>query len=245
MPGTKLRTWRERQGNLYEANQGRAKLYPGNEADPQDMWALFYDDSATALTLKVHDDSADTNSESATIATVSTSQAEGASHHPFDAALRPSDGHLIVAVWTELDSATGDFRVFDLDGTASIVEKTALATDTDDSYHPAVYIDPSGAIYVAYIGKLDGSETLGTTVGVYYRKSTDGGTTWGAETLYSTGPGFYRGAWTPAGGPRFLVGWRDATASDLLTNFDNSIAHVIPGVVASYANFPKHVLRRG
>ena len=149
---------------------------------------------------------------------------------PFDAAVRPSDGHLVVAVWTERDTATADFRVFDINGTGSITEKTALATDKDDSYHPSVYIDPGNNIYVAYMGKLDGSETLDTTVGVYYRKSTDGGTTWGAETAYSDGTGNWRGTWVALNGPRFLVAWYVNATADYLTNVTNSVAYTAASV---------------
>lgn len=42
-----------------EATGDWAVLYPGNEADDQDCWLLYFDASTDELTLKMHDDSAD------------------------------------------------------------------------------------------------------------------------------------------------------------------------------------------
>ena len=218
-------TWGVRT-NLVEATLDRLLMFPGNAADSQDMWALYLDASADSITLKVHDDSADTNSESAEIAPCIDNTTIGTGQNPFSGAIRHSDGHLITAIWTELDSATGDFRVFDINGAASITEKTAIATDIDDCYYPSVLVNNvNDDIYVAYVGKRDGSETLGTTTGVYYVKSTDGGANWSAgDTAYSAGADDWFQTWAPLNGPRFAVAWRDTVSQALLSNFDNSIS---------------------
>lgn len=218
-------TWGVRT-NMMEATVDRAMMFPGNEADNQDMWAIFLDASADAITLKVHDDSANTNSESTTIATVADSATDGNGQQPWGAAMRHTDNHLILALCTELDTATGDFRVFDINGTGSITEKTAIATNIDDIYYPSVFVDDAANIYVAYIGKRDGSEVLGTTAGVYYTRSTDGGANWtSGDTAYSTGTADWRQTWCAPNGPRFSVVWRDTSSQELLTNFDNSLAY--------------------
>lgn len=216
-------TWGVRT-NLVEIVGDWAQLFPGNEGDTQDICALYLDVSADELTLKVHDDSADTNSESAAIATVVENTTDFTAQYPFAGSVRASDGHLIAAVVTELDTATADFRVFDINGTGSIVEKTAIATNIDDIYYPSVFIDPiNSSLHVAYIGKRDGSETLATTAAVYYTKSTDGGTSWSAgDTAYSAAGSDYRQTWAPLTGQRFLVLYRDLSSGNIFTNTDNS-----------------------
>jgi hypothetical protein len=212
--------------NLHEvAANDFAMLFPGNYADANDIDCLYYDHSATAWTLKTHDDSADTNAESSTIATVTALSSDGTSQYPFSGAIRHSDGHLIAVVVTERDPAgvTADIRVFDINGSGSITELTAIATNIDDCYHATVYIDNNtDDIYVCYTGKRDGSETLGTTVGIYYTKSTDGGTTWSAgDTAYSAGTGNYVQTYQDPGGNRFGPLFRNGAV--LTYNFDNSL----------------------
>jgi hypothetical protein len=214
--------------NPIEAASDWAMLFPGNESDNQDVWMLYLDASADELSLKVHADAADSNAEAAIMPVIeNTTNLTG--QYPFSGSVRHSDGHLIVAAWSARDSATGDFRTFDITSAAAITELTALATDKDDSYYPGVHIDQStNAIYVAYIGKLDGSETLDSAAGVYYAKSTDGGTTWIKDLPYSAAVSDWRNLWTPPSGPRFAVAWRDISAVDLVTNVDNSIAGADP-----------------
>lgn len=210
---------------LVEALNDQCYLFPGNAADANDCWALYHDASTDELTLKVHDDSADTNSESAVIATMVDNTDVSAGRYGFDGAIRHSDGHLIAAVVTERDTATADFRVFDINGTGSIVEKTAIATNIDDLYYPQVYITTAGHIYIAYVGKRDGSETLDTSAGVYYVLSTDGGATWSAgDTAYSAAVSDWRHAMCAPNGPKFYVAWIDISmALGIIGNADNAV----------------------
>jgi len=219
-------------GNMAEASADLMIMYPGNEADNQDMWMLYLDTSANELTLKVLDDSAGTVSESAAIATVIEYAVDYRAQHQFGGSIRPSDGHLIAAVFTDRDTATTDFRVFDINGTASIVEKTALATDKDDCYFAYVYINDAGAIYVAYLGKLDGSETQETNWFAYYAVSTDGGATWNSNNPYSATGSDWEQAWCPLNGPRFMITWRDFSSNALLTNVDNAVNRGAPTVAS-------------
>ncbi|KXK09250.1 MAG: Glycyl-glycine endopeptidase LytM precursor [Microgenomates bacterium OLB23] len=55
---------------IIEATVDQSLVFPGNEADNQDMWLLYHDASTNELTLKVHDDSANSTSESANIVTL-------------------------------------------------------------------------------------------------------------------------------------------------------------------------------
>jgi hypothetical protein len=200
--------------NPIEAIGDFAFLFPGNESDANDAWLLYFDSSTTELTLKVHDDSADTNSESSVIAVTAASGNDLRRWH-VGGSIRHSDGHLICTTTTAYDLGSNDHRVLDVNGSGSITELTAILSNTDDHYLTAVFIDQTtNDIYVAYLGKKDGSESLGTAVTVYYTKSTDGGASWSAgDTAYMEGAADNL-TWicTPLMGPRFYVSWiRDST----------------------------------
>jgi hypothetical protein len=231
--GTETFTFRSTDGgasfsartNFVEANIDWFEVYPGNAADNQDMTIVYFDASVNEMTVKDYDDSANSYTESSSFATVVENTTDNTGQYPFTGAVRKSDRHVLVALVTERDAATGDFRTFDIDGSASIVEKGALATDKDDVYYPSMTVDDANDdVYVWYSGKRDGSETLGTTVGVYYSKSTDDMATWSAgDTAYSAGTGNYLQTWAPLTGRRGIAMWRQST-STLLTNADNSVA---------------------
>jgi len=211
-------------GTFVEASLDKCMLYPAsNTGDNNDIWAVYQDASADELTLKMWDSSAAGAVESAVIMpqvedTVNL-QGEG-----FSASVRHSDGHLIVAGVSERDTATADHRVFDINGTGSITELTAITTDIDDHYYPAVFIDQdTDFIFVAYNGKRDGSEGLSSASKVYYTKSENDGTTWSAgDTAYmEDAAAVVFQVWAPLMGPRFYAGWRISTT--LLGGFTNSL----------------------
>lgn len=217
-------TWASRT-NLIEATLDLALVFPGNEADPQDAWILYHDDSTQEFTVKVHDDSANTNSESGSLATIVPGITDLTGQHHWTGAIRHSDGHLLVALWTERDSANGDFRCWDIsgNGVGQTVEKTVLALNKDDSYYPSMFIDQrNNIVYVAYVGKSDGLETLDTTASVYTAKSSDGMVTWTMDTVYSATGSDWRGCWTPLSGQRLIAVWQDISSLALMTNNDNA-----------------------
>jgi hypothetical protein len=175
---------------------------------------LYLDVSTNELTLKVHDDSADTTAESAVIASVTSQGGDGTAPYPFSGAIRHSDGHLIATWITAYDPTAATHGVADINGTASITAKTAIASGVDDHYWPALFIDQNtDDIYVGYGGKRDGSEVLGTSMNTWYTKSEDGGTTWTAgDTAYSeTAATLTRQVRSTYMGDRFLLFWFDGT----------------------------------
>lgn len=208
-----------------EATLDTCKMYPASgTGDNNDCWAIYYDASATALTLKLWDSSAATATESATIQTHTDGATDLTGQFGFDASVRHSDGHLIMATLTQRDVAASAHQVYDITDTSTITTKTAIQASTDDHYYPQVFIDQNtDAIYVSYNGKRDGSEVMDTTTKVYYTKSTDGGSTWSAgDTAYMEGAaGVVQQVWNPISGPRFYVGWRVGTT--LLGNAVNSV----------------------
>lgn len=197
-------------------------LFPGNVADPQDMWLIYWDNSANEISIKVYDDSLDSWAETS----IATSMSQGTTVDlvmAMNGAVRKSDGHIILAAWNGHSAPTADLRVWDVNGSASIVEKTVVITDTDQAAGIAVFINQvSNDIYLTYIR---GTTYPGTTK-VFYRVSTDGGATWSGETAYSEAAEESHGAvWSDMGtnNGRFEPMWWKAT-SNTLVNKVNSIA---------------------
>lgn len=212
-------------GTFVEATLDTCALFPASgTGDNNDMWAVYYDASATALTLKLWDSSAATAVESSTIQTHTDGSTDLTGQFGFSASVRHSDGHLILAAVSLRDNASSVHNVYDITDTSTITTKGNITTNIDDHYYPQVFIDQAtNDIYVAYNGKRDGTEVLDTTTKVYYTKSTDGGTTWSAgDTAYMEGAaGVVQQVWAPLMGQRFYVGWRVGTT--LLGNKVNSV----------------------
>jgi hypothetical protein len=203
--------------------------FPGNldgsTGDDNDLYTVYHNATADDLTERGWDSSA------ASIATpgsaLDTNTIENTTdltgQRGYDAAIRHSDGHIIVVSFTERDTITADCKVWDVIVIGARTAKTNITTDIDDIYYPVVFIDQNtNRIYVAYNGKKDGSEVLGTTTKIYYVYSDDGGTTWSAEQPYqegATAAAFQ--VWAPLSGPRFYVGWRVGTT--LVGNAVNSV----------------------
>ena len=223
--------WGSLSPTFVEATLDEAMLFPAsNTGDSFDCWAIYHDTSANALTLKMWDSSAVSPVESATIQTFLENVTDLTGQFGFSGSIRHSDGHLIMSAVSERDTATADHQAWDINGTGSITALTAITTNIDDHYYPQVFIDQlTDDIYVAFNGLRAGTETLGTTSKVYYTKSTDGGTTWSANSA-----AYMEGAtaavfqvWAPLSGSRFYVGWR--VASTIVGNKVNSLTFAASG----------------
>ncbi|MFH0712335.1 MAG: hypothetical protein V2A55_00530 [Candidatus Jorgensenbacteria bacterium] len=218
-------TWDLTRATPQEACGDQGILFPGNETDTQDIWMLYDDISAELLTLKTNDDSANSWSESATTIPFTDETTLGTGEGGYGGSIRQSDGHLIAATHSQIDNAATDFEMWDINGTGSVTALTDITTNIDDNYYPSVFIDQNtDDIYVSYAGKRDGLETLGTTVGIYYTKSTDGGANWSAgDTAYSESTGNFRQNWAGMMGNRFGVIWRNDGTEGLTFNYVNSL----------------------
>ncbi len=221
-------TWTSR-AQLADGNDADGiLLMPGDETDGNDIWCVYWDRSLQELSLKTYDNSGDSWSESSISASISGSSF----YYQMSAAPRHSDNHVILAVWSTLDHATADLKVWDIGGGASITALTNVLTDTDNSAQVAVLINQqNGDIYVAYLKGV----TWQATVDVKYKKSTDGGTTWGSEQSYSEAAADdIRALWAgisvgPDGG-RFQPAFFNIDLTDLFVNLANSV-YIAPSVL--------------
>lgn len=225
------------------------KLYPANLADPDDMWGLFSDASAAQLLLATFDASGDSWST----VVIGACVGEGTSYKAqYDGAVRHSDGHLLVVAWSELDTVTADLASWDITDAATITAKADLISNKDDAANVSILIEPdTEAVDVVYIGSDTGLESLLSTVGVYYKRSTDGMASWGSEQTYGATTDDYRyvtaGAVMPLGGGRFqpLVFNEDLADAFVNNSNDFPIAAVVPlsitaGPTVSYPSGLNH-----
>jgi hypothetical protein len=168
--------------DVNEATPDYYYLAPGFAADTQDILCIFWDRSASEITRKVYDDSA--NSWAETSIAVDMNQIATSNPAPqFAIAIDDANNKILLAAWTRQDVANADLRFWTVDET-TITEKTNVVQDSgDDQGMVAVGLATDTAtIYAYYGGKSDGSETFATAINIYYKESTDSGTTWGAET---------------------------------------------------------------
>lgn len=206
-------TWGSNLSTTFvEARRDLSVLFPASTTgDGNDIFAAYYDASATELTIKLWDSSSATATESSALATgVNFGTSDGTGQGGLSGSIRHSDGHLIIGIVTEYDTATSDHRIYDVTNTSTFAELTAITSNIDDHYHNAVFIDQAtNDIYVTYNGKSDGSETIGTAAKVYYALSTDDGASWSVDnTLMQNSAAAVFQVWTPLMGDLFIASWR-------------------------------------
>lgn len=217
-------TWTSK-ASPWEAAADYILLFPANLADNQDLWLVFWDISANEISLKTYDDS---GNDWTTIAEVSISGSmfDNAGYQQFAGAIRLSDGHLILAAWSQFDNAASDLMCWDITDAGTITAKTNLITNTAEYAVASVFINQDNDdIYVAYVG----GTTMGSATQVRYKKSADGGGSWGGDTVFQADAeddetwvscGAVKAAW----GGKFQPIWFNDDLNDLFTNTDNGIS---------------------
>jgi hypothetical protein len=200
-----------------EAAADYFQLLPGNHADQDDVDLYFWDASANEISRKTYDASADTWAETSVSGSM-TELALATSGPQFSCASRQSDGKQFLAAWSEHDTAAADLRFWE-DDAGSLTARTNVVTNADDCRNALVSVDQStGRIYVFYLGKSDGSQTAGSSLGLYYKYSDDDGVTWsseveviadGGDAMYLVGGVSFSGGFPP-------VGWVEDVSDELI-----------------------------
>lgn len=170
---------------IADPTEGAADMWilaPGWNADAQDVMLYFWDISADEISVKRYDDSGNTWTETSISAgMVESAQSNGFPH--FAVAIDLTNSLNVLIAWNGVDTANQDLKCWTVTD-AAITAKTDVVTNaTDDCGLAAIAINSfTGAWIAFYAGKADGSETWSTLLNIYYRVSTDSGTTWGSET---------------------------------------------------------------
>lgn len=228
--------WTSRATSL-EISDDEMMLLPANVADTADAYLLYGDASANELSVKFYDDSANTVGSETTISGAGNYAEAGASYLNWDAMYYNG---VIYVVWcNEHNTTTADMKTASFTAntaTPTVNAKTDVISNTQAIVSPRLQINAlTGDIYCFYL-----RGTLASSMHVYYKKSTDGMTTWGTEVQYDEGTaaGFLicdagRLAHATDGG-RISATWRHDTNDDLLFNKVNSI-EVVPASTAKPA----------
>jgi hypothetical protein len=220
-------TWSANLDATFIVNsQDQCLLFPATGTGDNNDMVSFLSLAAGGMQKRAWDSSAGTKNSIALTRSQFINTTDLTGQMGMSAAVRNSDGAIVAVYMSERDTVTADMLVSIIPADLSSPEttKTNITTDIDDIFYPAVFIDQNtDAIYVAYQGKRDGSEVLGTTSKTYYTKSTDNGTTWSSgDTAYQEGAASANfQTWAPISGPRFYVGWRVGTT--LIGNAVNSV----------------------
>ena len=99
---------------------------------------------------------------------------------------RHSDNLSFVILQNDGSAATTDLKAWEI-GSATITARTDVYTNESNHIGCAITINQNNDdLYAFYLG--DPAETVGVTVNMYYKKSTDDGVTWGSQVAYSEAP---------------------------------------------------------
>jgi hypothetical protein len=171
--------------DINEATSDYYLLAPGFAADTQDIICIFWDRSASEISRKLYDDSANSWGETS-IATSMTAVASSTCAPQFSIAVDDANNKIILIAWTNRDTANADLLAWKIDESAITALADVVTNSTDDQQMCALGLNSSnGDLYAFYGGKSDGSETAGTSINIYYKVSTDDGSAWGSETQLS------------------------------------------------------------
>lgn len=217
-------TWTSRT-TPYEISEDYCLLFPGNEADNQDVWATFWDKDVDEISLKTFDNSGNSWSEQV----ISAGMEDNPNYPLMDGQIRLSDGHLIFAAWSQYDNVASDLKVWDINGAGSITAKANVITDEAENFAVSVFVDQiSDNLYITYVQ----GTTAQSLVKCVYQKSTNGGTSWDGETAMQAdaedderwvSAGAMKAVW----GGKFQPVWFDDDDNELFTNSDNGISIVV------------------
>lgn len=163
------------------ATQDQYLLLPDFNADSADIQLIFWDASANELSDKRYDDSGNTWNKTL-IATGMTDTPAATHFRNFDAVVDVANSRVYVIAWSGDDLLNADLRFWTITNTTITEGTNVVQNSTDDQGMCALSLDTNtGYLYAFYGGKSDGSETWNTSVNIYYKVSTDYGTTWGSE----------------------------------------------------------------
>lgn len=214
------------------------QLLPGNEADSDDIWMIYWDRSAEEISLKVFDFSGDSWSETL----ISAGMTDNILFMGMMASIRHSDNHAILVAFNDFDLAATDLKAWDIANAGSITPLTDVLTNSAETYFPCIMINQQNdSIFVGYLR----GAILTVGVGAKYKKSIDGGTTWEAEEVLSEDADddhryVESGLSIDNAGGKFQPVWENDDTEELITNVNNGVtipAFVPPVVVASLPEY--------
>ena len=159
-------------------------LYPANTDDPNDACAIFWDISASEISVKMYDNSVPSWGAETTLSGSMTASTEWIN---MDGAIRHSDGHILVAAHTFFDDASDDIKTFDVNVDSVTVPvvtaKDDVVTNQNEMAQVAMVINQQNDD--VYVGYCKGGTWVGAVDIVYHKSDNDMVAPWDAEQAYS------------------------------------------------------------
>ena len=229
-------TWTSKTSPWEADSDDYLLLFPANLADDDDIWGVFWDASASIISLKTYDNSSNDWTSEAAEANIATGMTIDNTYFDMDGQIRLSDGHLIFAAWSSEDDGAQDLRVFDITNAGTITEKTTIYTNKADYGYVSVFVNQvNDDIYIAYFG----GSSLKATVKCFYELSTDGGANWQGSDQAMQADAEDDSRWVSAGcikaawGGKFMPIWHNADLYDIFCNTDNAVSIAASGGAAA------------
>ena len=214
--------------DVYESGtqEDHLLLFPADTGDNNDACGIFWDRSASEISIKMYDDSADNWTETS----IGSSMTAHFIYMNMDASVRHSDNHILLAAHSEHDSFGDDLLTWDLTvnsiATPTITAKTNVITNQSEAAQVAVLINQQNDdVYVAY---LKGNFIWESASDVVFLKSTDDMATWGSEESYSEASSddlrlVHGGRTVGNDGGRIQWMWYNDDTTDIWVNLVNDI----------------------
>lgn len=222
-------TWSSKS-NVNEGDSDRIIFSPCNEPNPNDICAIYLDISVNDLTIKVFNSTSNSWSESSIL---ENSITETDDYFQMDATYRHSDNHTLLAIWEGVYIASPDPAIlfYDITDIDTYTKKTDIYAADNEPANIGLMIDQqTNNIYAAYtVGSTSASD-------VYYKNSSDGGSTWSSATLYDDHSddikGCYAGTSIGNDGGRFAPVFFNDDLNNLYNNYSASVI-----IENNYINF--------
>ena len=172
--------------DVNEATSDYYHLAPGFAADTQDIICIYWDRSTSELSRKLYDDSGNSWAETS-IAGSMTAIANSTSSPQFAITVDDANNKILLVAWSNRTTVNADLRFWTIDE-IGIVEGTNVVLNSSGSQQGCAIClaTDTTTIYVYYGGASSGSDA-----NIYYKTSTDAGSTWSAEVRLSNGDGAY------------------------------------------------------
>jgi len=157
-------------------------LYPANTGDNKDIAGIFWDRSASQISIKMYDASGNNWTETLIAGGMSAEQ----NYFTMDASVRHSDGNILLGAHSDGDSLGDDLLTFDISPNSTTnpisTNKTNIFSNQAGSNQVSMFINQQNDdVYLSYI---KGGTWL-STMDVVFHNTTDGMGTWSAENNYS------------------------------------------------------------
>lgn len=179
-------TWTTRTLPFNIPQFGTWVLLPSWNADNQDMMLIYLTDNSTnPLWRFLYDDSADTWDAGTNILTGLVAVAFS-SVYKFSATVDLANNRNIISVWNRFNFATAVLKCYTVTETTITAVTDVVASSGGNQALTCISLNTdTNTWYVFYAGTEAGTDTYLTSMKLYYKFSTDSGTTWSTERLLS------------------------------------------------------------